>query len=316
MSKKFEELLDYLVNEEHEKFNELFHDIVVERSREIYENLISEEDEEDEEDEEMEEAYHEDDEEESMMEIGGDASDDFVSDVEDPDAMSMSNNDDDMDDTGMDDTGMDADSMSDVDMGGDIEDEVADLKDEFADLKMEFEELLSKLDGGDMESDDMESDDMESDDMESDDMESDDMESDDMESDDMESDDMGSDDQSDDDSMYKMESRKITREYKEKVSDGHGADKKGKGEDGGANTKSVVSSAKGRPTTDASASNILRADTDKDHKPGVGGVLKKGGEFVKSGTQNVGGTKAKGYSDKVNAKHSETNVNDKPLVGK
>ena len=51
MSSKFEQLLDYLVNEEHERANELFHEIVVEKSREIYENLIAEEEsEEDEED--------------------------------------------------------------------------------------------------------------------------------------------------------------------------------------------------------------------------------------------------------------------------
>ena len=44
MSTKFEQLLDFLVNEEHDKANELFHEIVVEKSREIYENLIAEED--------------------------------------------------------------------------------------------------------------------------------------------------------------------------------------------------------------------------------------------------------------------------------
>jgi len=43
MQSKFEQLLDYLVNEEHDKANELFHEIIVEKSRTIYENLISEE---------------------------------------------------------------------------------------------------------------------------------------------------------------------------------------------------------------------------------------------------------------------------------
>ena len=46
MSTKFEELLDLLINEEHEKANELFHEIVVEKSRSIYENLIAEEEDE------------------------------------------------------------------------------------------------------------------------------------------------------------------------------------------------------------------------------------------------------------------------------
>ena len=43
MSSKFEQLLDLLVNEEHEKANELFHEIVVEKSREIYDTMIAEE---------------------------------------------------------------------------------------------------------------------------------------------------------------------------------------------------------------------------------------------------------------------------------
>ena len=38
-----EQLLDLLVNEEMEKAHELFHEIVVEKSRDIYENLIAEE---------------------------------------------------------------------------------------------------------------------------------------------------------------------------------------------------------------------------------------------------------------------------------
>jgi hypothetical protein len=59
MQNKFEQLLDLLINEENEKANELFHEIVVEKSRSIYENLIAEEAEED---EEMDEAAEEEDE--------------------------------------------------------------------------------------------------------------------------------------------------------------------------------------------------------------------------------------------------------------
>ena len=44
MSKKYEQLIDYIINEDEEKAKELFHDIVVETSRDIYENLIDEED--------------------------------------------------------------------------------------------------------------------------------------------------------------------------------------------------------------------------------------------------------------------------------
>jgi hypothetical protein len=39
---KFEQMLEHLINEDEQKAKELFHDIVVAKSREIYETLISE----------------------------------------------------------------------------------------------------------------------------------------------------------------------------------------------------------------------------------------------------------------------------------
>jgi hypothetical protein len=45
MTSKFEQLIEYVINDEEAKAKELFHNIVVEKSREIYENLMSEEDE-------------------------------------------------------------------------------------------------------------------------------------------------------------------------------------------------------------------------------------------------------------------------------
>ena len=44
MSNKFEQLLDYIINEEQDKAKELFHEIIVDKSREIYEGLIDEQD--------------------------------------------------------------------------------------------------------------------------------------------------------------------------------------------------------------------------------------------------------------------------------
>jgi hypothetical protein len=41
---KFEKLIEYVINDEDSKAQDLFHEIVVEKSREIYENLMSEED--------------------------------------------------------------------------------------------------------------------------------------------------------------------------------------------------------------------------------------------------------------------------------
>ena len=42
MTSKFEQLIEYVINDEEAKAKELFHDIVVEKSREIYENLMDE----------------------------------------------------------------------------------------------------------------------------------------------------------------------------------------------------------------------------------------------------------------------------------
>jgi hypothetical protein len=40
---KFEQLIEFVINDEDAKARELFHDIVVEKSRQIYENLMAEE---------------------------------------------------------------------------------------------------------------------------------------------------------------------------------------------------------------------------------------------------------------------------------
>jgi len=46
MSKdKFEQLIEYVINDDEQKARELFHQIVVEKSRTIYESLMEEEDE-------------------------------------------------------------------------------------------------------------------------------------------------------------------------------------------------------------------------------------------------------------------------------
>ena len=42
MTNKFESLLELLINEENEKAEALFHEIVVEKSRDIYEGLADE----------------------------------------------------------------------------------------------------------------------------------------------------------------------------------------------------------------------------------------------------------------------------------
>ena len=53
---KFEQLIEYVINDDEAKARELFHDIVVEKSRAIYEEMMEEEQEE----ETMEEAVEDD----------------------------------------------------------------------------------------------------------------------------------------------------------------------------------------------------------------------------------------------------------------
>ena len=158
---KFEEMLERLVNEDREGAEELFHDIVVEKSREIYSSML-ESDLEDEE-EEVEETEEKDEEEEveegfdldefeveaddDMM--GGDPSDDMMGDIE------MPSGDEEGDDMGGED---------------DVEDRVEDLEDALDELKAEFERMIKKAGDEGEEADDM-GDDEESDDEESDDEE-------------------------------------------------------------------------------------------------------------------------------------------------
>ena len=170
---KFEEMLERLVSEDRAGAEELFHEIVVEKSRDIYESLLAEEaedeidettDEEvDESEEDDLEESEEDDLEESEdddldesedddLEEGffgeGDPTDDMMGDIEMPG-----------DEMGGDEMDMDMEpEMGDDDMGmgdedGDVEDRVADLEDELEALKAEFEALM-----GDEASDDEEGD--------------------------------------------------------------------------------------------------------------------------------------------------------------
>jgi hypothetical protein len=136
---KFEQLIDLIINEEEDKARELFHNLVVEQSRQIYNEIIAEEaEEEEEEEEEMEE---------SMMTM--DDTDDMMSDIA-GDEHGMGHEDDmdhDMDDMDHDMGDMEHDE-------GDIEDRVVDLEDALDDLKAEFERLM-KHEGGEEDHDDM-----------------------------------------------------------------------------------------------------------------------------------------------------------------
>ena len=155
---KFEQLIEYVINDEDQKARELFHDIVVAKSREIYENLMQEELDEDLDEAEVNEADDEDetdDEELDEGSMGGDASDDLIDEIEADEEQDMSmeaEGDDEMGDDEMgDDEGGDfgGDDMG-GDMGGSDEpatkDDVMNLEDKLDELMAEFEGLMG---GGD-----------------------------------------------------------------------------------------------------------------------------------------------------------------------
>jgi hypothetical protein len=277
MSTKFEQLLDYLINEEMEKANELFHDIVVEKSRSIYETLIAEEESQEEDgmdesmddedknemdesaEEELEDSYMMDSDEESDM-VGGDATDDMLGDVE------MSQDDD-----------MDQETGSHEEARDEIEAAIAELT-----------AALEKLGGGEDSDLDSEFDDQE----------------------DSEVDDQEDGDEESDLSMGFMEGRRMTREYNERVgNDWEKNSQKTQGQIVGANTgekmptssegRSPISSGSGKPTTGATAANILGdksagAGTNTGTAPGKvsNGIAKTSGDKFAKGMQNVDGVKS------------------------
>jgi hypothetical protein len=146
---KFEQLIEYVINDDTQKAQELFHEIVVEKSRQIYEDIMSEE--------EIDEAEEGEDLEEGDM--GGDAADQLIDNVEaeEQDDMNMEAA---GDDEGMNDMGDDegSDDMGGDDFGGDdmggsdeaaTKDDIMNLEDKLDQLMAEFEDLMGSDDMGD-----------------------------------------------------------------------------------------------------------------------------------------------------------------------
>jgi len=169
---KFEQLIEYVINDEEDKARELFHEIVVEKSRNIYEELMAEED--------LDEAKHEEDDEEEVTEaaeddeemtegmMGGDQSDDLIDEIESEEEGVSMEADDEMD--------MEIDDEEGLADEGDLEDRVVDLEDKLDELMAEFEALMggeSDMDDmGDMGGDDMAADmDMDAEEMDDEEME-------------------------------------------------------------------------------------------------------------------------------------------------
>jgi hypothetical protein len=145
---KFEQMLEHLINEDEQKAKELFHDIVVAKSREIYETLLADDFNESEVPGEMP-AEEPADMAAAEAAIGGDETDDMLGDIEDDGA------------EGDDEFGGDAEDG--VDLSGDdvegLQDRVVDLEDALDALRDEFESLMGGDDTGE-EGDEFGGDDM------------------------------------------------------------------------------------------------------------------------------------------------------------
>ena len=146
-NKKFEQLIDLIINENEEEARELFHEIVVEKSREIYESIMDEEmmeaadDEEDaieesadDEEDAIEESMEDDMEEGQMVGEVGDLLDEInaeesgVTEEEDEEVFDLEAGDEDMGDEGAEGEGM--------------EDAVIRIEDKLDQLMAEFEEIM------------------------------------------------------------------------------------------------------------------------------------------------------------------------------
>ena len=124
---KYEQLIEHIINDETDKARELFHTIVVEKSRDIYENLIDEQD---------------------LEEVGGNEVEDLVDEITiDEQGISEEEEDEegaeeapafDSDEAASDEFGSEEDQGE-----AEIEDRVVDLEDALDELKAEFDALMA-----------------------------------------------------------------------------------------------------------------------------------------------------------------------------
>jgi hypothetical protein len=296
---KYEQLIEHIINDDEARARALFHEIVVEKSRDIYESLMDEE-------------YAEED-------IGGNQVQGLVDEIamDETDGIGEGEDDDmDMGDMEM--------SMGDMDdMGGeeDLEQKVMDLESELEALKAEFEQLMG--DEGDEEGDMDDMDDM--DDM-GDEGDMDDMGGD---EDEEEFSMMEAEDDEEEEEQEMTESRRpmqktavdLMREYVEKISapsnteftpvgTGAGGDKPA------GNTKNPLA---GKNDMGGSAANIAKGGNesapDGQRPNGKAGGFLKGAQEIDVAKRNVnkpGGNKGaqNWYSNKAKAKSGEGQTTD------
>ena len=120
---KYEQLIEHIINDETDKARELFHTIVVEKSRDIYENLIDEQD---------------------LDEVGGNQVEDLVDEIT-IDEQGMTEEEEESEEGADEAPAMDAEEMPSEEghEEAEIEDRVVDLEDALDELKAEFDALMA-----------------------------------------------------------------------------------------------------------------------------------------------------------------------------
>jgi hypothetical protein len=266
--KKFEEMLERLINEDKEGAEELFHDIVVEKSRDIYESLL----ESDLEDEEVDEATDEEVDESDDEEVD-EATDEEVDESSDDEEVSESSEEE--VDEEFEEIAIEADDEMDADMGGDATDDLAgEIGDEEGDEEGEkseeelFQDLDSIVDELQAKFDELKGEE------------------------EGEMDDMEGDDEAEEESFMSAEDQAFedelatVREYVEKVAGGHGAESKGSAESAD-NKKSVVDNMKN--DMGGTTANIAKGGEDSGKNDG--GLADINAKEDNAGNVNTPGSK-------------------------
>ncbi len=137
-NKKFDKLIDLIINENEEQAKDLFHDIVVEKSREIYESIMAEE-------------MMDDDLEEGMGGQVGQLADEITAEEQ-----GVSEDEDEQID-------IESEEIFDIDgedsaESDEVEDAVIRIEDKLDDLMAEFEEIMGKEDDLEARDDEMDAD--------------------------------------------------------------------------------------------------------------------------------------------------------------
>ena len=154
MSKnRFEQLIEYVINDEEAKAKELFHQIVVEKSRAIYEDLMDEDAVEEELDEDNAMGEEPTEIDAGMSEgLGGSQSQDMIDDVEAEEQGMAEDEESDVEfDDGAEEAGHElTHDIEDEHDDGELENRVVDLEDKLDELMAEFEAMMDDGDASDM----------------------------------------------------------------------------------------------------------------------------------------------------------------------